>query len=251
MRQFIRKVGLFKAVILFSTLAVLMALIATIIITLVIQSLGIELNMNAGLVISVIITLIITPIMSFFMVRLFLKVDKLEEEMRILATYDSLTGLLTKREFMDRAEYFHKIATRENIPYSLIIADLDDFKEINDQFGHLTGDQTLETIGLAFKENLRESDLACRFGGDEFLFFLPNTNLEQAEHFSKRLKTIIDDAIKCSSLEIQLTASMGIASYPELKTDSLEDFLSAADTAMYLAKEAGGDKSQLHILQGI
>jgi diguanylate cyclase (GGDEF)-like protein len=217
----------------------------------IIQALGIELNIKAGLVISVIITLSITPIMSFYMVRLFLKVDKLEEEMRTLATYDSLTGLLTKREFMDRAGYFHKIASRENLPYSLIIADLDNFKDINDQFGHMTGDQTLESIGMTIKDNLRESDLACRFGGDEFLFFLPNTTAAQAEQFSNRLRTIIDEAVTFSSFDFQLTASIGIATYPELKTKSLEEFISAADTAMYLAKDDGGDRSNLHVLQSV
>jgi diguanylate cyclase (GGDEF)-like protein len=235
-------------VVFFSILAVMMALVATTIITLVFRMFGIPINMKAGLIISVIITLVITPIMSFYMVRLFLKVDKLEEEMRVLAIYDSLTGLLTKREFFERAEYFHRIALRDNLIYSLIIADLDDFKEINDQLGHLVGDKTLEIIGLSIQENLRESDLACRFGGDEFLFFLPNTSTEQANQFCDRFQVIIDRAIEFSSLEIQLTASMGIASFPELKTDSIEDLISAADNAMYLAKDNGRSRSQLHNL---
>lgn len=251
MRQFIRKIGLTKSILLFSFLAVCLALVSTLVITTVIKRWGIPLNLPVGLVISVIITLIITPLMSFYMVRLFLKVDRLEEEMRVLACYDSLTGLYNKREFLERADYFHKIASREKLPYSLIIADLDNFKKVNDHFGHLTGDQTLETLGLAIQESLRESDLACRFGGDEFLFFLPNTNSEQATHFTDRLRLILEEAIECSSLEIELTASMGIASYPEFQTESIEEFIAAADIAMYNAKNSGGNQSKIYALQAV
>ncbi len=251
MRQFIRKIGLYKSIVLFSSLAVILALASTYLLTFIMEELGVPMNIKAGLVISVIITLTITPAMSFFMVRLFLKVDRLEEEMRSLATYDTLTGLLTKREFLERADYFRKIALRDDLPYALIIADLDNFKDINDQFGHITGDQTLETLGLAIKDSLRESDLACRFGGDEFLFFLPNTTAEQAAHFSERLGAILEEAISCSSLKINLTASIGIAAYPEYQPAIIEDFIAAADTAMYRAKEAGGDQALLYNLQKV
>jgi diguanylate cyclase len=251
MRQNIRKIGLNKTVLLISILAICLALAAALLFTFIMGQLGMAVNQKGSLIIATSVALIITPVMSYYLVNLFLKVDRLEEEMRALATYDSLTGLLTRREFLERANYFHKIAEREDLPYSLIIADLDNFKEINDQFGHMTGDQTLETMGLAIQDSLRESDLACRFGGDEFIFFLPNTSAEQASHFSDRLRLIIDEAIKCSSLEIPLYSSMGIASYPEIQTETIEDFISAADTAMYLAKEAGGNQTQLYGLQRV
>ena len=251
MRQFMRKIGLYKSIVFFSILAVSLALVSTLVLTSILEKLGIPLNIKAGLVISVIITLTITPFMSFYMIRLFLRVDRLEEEMRALATFDTLTGLLTRREFLERANYFHKIAVRDQLPYALIIADLDNFKDINDQFGHITGDKTLETLGLAIQDSLRESDLACRFGGDEFLFFLPNTTAEQAQYFSDRLRSILGEAINCSSLEINLTASMGIAAYPDFQPEIIEDFIVAADTAMYLAKEAGGDQAQIYSLQKV
>ena len=251
MRQFIRKIGLYKSVVLLSFLAVCLALVSTLVLTSFLEELDIPLNLGTVLVISVIISLIVTPILSFYVIRLFIKVDRLEEEMRALATFDSLTGLLTRREFLERAEFFHKVAVREHLSFALIIADLDNFKEINDQFGHLTGDQTLETLGLAIQDSLRESDLACRYGGDEFLFFLPNTDSEQAYLFCERLRSILDEAIDCSSLEIKLTASIGIAAYPDFQTDIIEDIISAADTAMYHAKEAGGNQTQLYTLQKV
>jgi diguanylate cyclase (GGDEF)-like protein len=108
----------------------------------------------------------------------------------------------------------------------------------------LTGDQILEKLGKAIRNNLRESDLGCRFGGDEFLFFLPNTTPEQAQAFSDRLQGVINNTVNISSLKITLTASMGIASFPELEKDNIEDFIFAADAAMYLAKDSGGNQTK-------
>lgn len=243
MRQFIRKLGLTRSVLFFSFISVCFSVAATFLASFLLMRWDVQLNIKAGLIISMVISLTLTPVMSFYMIRLFLEVDRLEEEMRDLATYDSLTGLLTRREFNERVNYFHKIAQRENLTYSLIIADLDNFKEINDQFGHQTGDQTLEVLGLAIRESLRESDLACRYGGDEFTFFLPNTDTVQAKSFCERLQAIIQESISCSSLNINLTASIGIASYPENNAEFLDDMIGRADYAMYEVKKSGGNRS--------
>lgn len=244
MRTFIRKLGLVGSVLLISLISVIFSVAATYLTSYIFMDLGIEMNLTAGLIISMIISLIITPIMSSIMVKSYLEVDRLEEEMRVLASYDTLTGLLTRREFHERVNYFHKIAQRDSLTYSLIIADLDNFKEINDQFGHQMGDQTLEALGSAIKETLRESDLACRYGGDEFTFFLPNTDTKQALVFCERLREIITEAISSSSLNIELTASIGIASYPENNAEYLEDLLDRADMAMYEIKKSGGNQSK-------
>jgi len=244
MRQFIRKLGLTRSVIIITFLSVGFSVAATFLVSIFLMKLDFKLNLTAGLIISILISLTITPLMSFYMVKLFLEVDRLEEEMRVRATYDSLTGLLTRREFNERVNYFHKIAQRDNLTYSLIIADLDNFKEINDQFGHQTGDQTLETLGLAILDTLRESDLACRYGGDEFTFFLPNTDTAQAIAFCERLQDIIQESISSTSLDIELTASIGIASYPENNADYLEDMIGRADSAMYDVKRTGGNQSR-------
>lgn len=251
MRHFIRKIGQARTVALFSTVAIMVALISTFSITTLLYRLQVEVNLKAGLWISVFVTLTIAPIMSWYMIGLFLKVDQLEADMRRLATYDSLTGLLTRWEFLEKANYFHKVAQREDLPYALIIADLDNFKEVNDHFGHLTGDQTLETFGDAILTNLRESDLACRFGGDEFVFFLPNTSRDQAQQFGDRLHSIINEAIDCSGLEIDLSISLGIACYPDTPANNVEDLISAADNAMYQAKRSGGNRTRHYNLESI
>jgi len=245
MRQFIRKLGLARSIIFFSSISVAFSVAATFLVEIFLMRWDFQLNFIVGLMISIGISLTITPLMSFYMVRLFLEVDRLEEEMRVLATYDSLTGLLTRREFNERVNYFHKIAQRDNLTYSLIIADLDNFKDINDHFGHQIGDQTLKTLGLAIQDTLRESDLACRYGGDEFTFFLPNTDSAQAKIFCDRLQAIIQESISYIGLNIDLTASIGIASYPENNADFLDDMIGRADTAMYAVKKTGGNQSRL------
>lgn len=244
MRQYIRKIGLYKSVAMFTALAVCLDLVATLLIILLLENFGIHLDLLVGLIISVIITVIITPTMGFYLVRLFLKVDKLEEEMRQLASYDLLTGLLNKREFLYQANFFHRVALREKLPYALVIVDLDNFKEINDQFGHLVGDQTLEKLGKAMQKTIRESDLACRWGGDEFVFFLPNTNIHHAEGFCKRIHTLIEDTSNFSGLSVTLSASIGVSSFPDMIADNIEELFSAADTAMYMSKEAGGNQTR-------
>ena len=249
MRHFIRRIGQFRTVSILTALAIAIALISTFAFTSVFNQLNLELNQNSVLLISILVTLTIAPMMSWFVVGSLLKVDQLETEMRQLATYDSLTGLLTKREFLERANYFHKVARRENLPYALIIADIDNFKEINDQFGHLTGDQTLEAFGSAIRPNLRESDLACRYGGDEFLFFLPNSNLDQAQQFANRLQVIIQKALDCSWLEIDLSISLGIACHPDIPGENVEEMILAADNAMYQAKIAGGKNTRHYNLE--
>lgn len=251
MHQFIRKIGQVRTVVLLSALAVTVAMLSTMLFITIANNLEVEINLGTGLVISVVVTLTIAPIMIWYMIGLFIKADKMEAEMRLLATYDSLTGLLTRREFLERADFFHKVALREDLPYALIIADLDNFKEINDHFGHLTGDKTLETFGGAILDNLRESDLACRFGGDEFLFLLPNSSCDQARQFGNRLHLIVEEAINCSGLEIDLSISLGIACYPDNSAEKVEDMISAADNAMYLAKRSGGNRTRHYNLESI
>jgi len=246
MRQYIRKVGRVKIVGIFSALSIIVGMIATLLVTSILNSFGMDLDLRVSMGISIFITLCLAPATSWFMIGLYLKIDRLEEEMRQLATYDSLTGLLTRREFFERVSYYHKLALREDLPYSLIITDLDDFKEINDQLGHLTGDQTLKTFGEAILENMRDSDLACRFGGDEFLFFLPNSTHDQAEQFGHRLHEVIAEAIDRTGLDFDLSVSLGIATYPDIPAVEVEDLIAAADKAMYQYKRSKGNNGRYH-----
>jgi diguanylate cyclase (GGDEF)-like protein len=243
MRRIITTLGHLKTVILLIIFAEISSVLATMLVMVILQSFGIMEYSQSGLIIAVIVTFVIATPMSWYLIGSMIKLDLLENEMRVLATYDSLTGLLTRREFMEQAEYFHRIAQREHMNYSIIIADIDNFKEINDQYGHIAGDRTLETLGSQIQGNLRESDLACRYGGDEFLFFLPRTSSDQAMMFIDRLRRVICSPMNVNGEKIRISASMGLASFPEVDLDSVEDIIYAADDALYQAKENGGDQT--------
>ena len=124
-----------------------------------------------------------------------------------------------------------------------MIVDIDHFKKINDQYGHAAGDKVLASFGEAVRNNLRESDLACRLGGEEFALFLPNTSPEQARKFSERLHALIKEPVEYDDLSIRYTASMGLASYPEIEIINIEELLNVADKALYHAKKNGRNQT--------
>ncbi len=245
MRGYITSFGRTKVIIITTIVALFLALTCTLILEFLLYQLGVNVHLAAAVFITTCAALIITPIMSWNFIGLIIKINQLEEEMRALATYDSLTGLLTRREFIERAEHLFKVAKREGHEFSIIIVDIDDFKNVNDQYGHIAGDKTLKSFGEAVRITLRESDLPSRFGGDEFVFFLPNTSSRQARIFTDRLHSKIREVVKIDGLRINYTASMGLATYPEVATENIDEIISAADKALYQAKNNGGNQTQV------
>jgi diguanylate cyclase (GGDEF)-like protein len=154
-----------------------------------------------------------------------------------LASTDSLTGLNTRRAFFDKAESLFAYCKRNNQPISALMLDVDHFKKINDSFGHAAGDIALRNLAQLLKSNLRESDLSCRFGGEEFAVLLPNTNVEEATEMANLIKKMMATTIIALADEnaLSLTASFGVAEYGA----TVEDLLNNADKAMYLAKNNG------------
>ena len=138
-----------------------------------------------------------------------------------------------------------KMAKREGLSFSIVIMDLDELKKINDEYGHIAGDKTLVSFSNIAELTCRDSDLICRFGGDEFLFFLPNTTSEQAVKFSERFISVINENKECGDMEIPYTVSIGVAIYPDLEIENMEEIIIAADKALYQAKRHGGN--QIHI----
>jgi diguanylate cyclase (GGDEF)-like protein len=117
--------------------------------------------------------------------------------------------------------------------------DIDHYKEINDQYGHRVGDFVLTQIGLVVQNAIRKIDIACRYGGEEFVILLPETELDQAGRVAERIRKSLDETIiSLESHSISVTASLGIV---DLTTDTplIEEMLAKADEAMYRAKEKG------------
>lgn len=158
---------------------------------------------------------------------------------RRLAYIDYLTGLRNRRYFEERIGQELSRAQRSGTPCSILVADIDDFKGINDSRGHVVGDRVLRAVGKLLHENQREMDTACRIGGDEFAVILPGTDLEGAAAFRDRLieaqRTPPESGLLPPGLEVRL--SFGTSTYPNEVGDA-RLLLIRADRAMYTSKRA-------------
>ncbi len=164
-----------------------------------------------------------------------------------MATFDPLTGLFNRHAFMERATYVFDLATREGFEISVLLMDLDHFKAINDKFGHASGDKVLTTFGKVVTQLVRKSDVAGRWGGEEFAFLLPHTSEDQAWKFAERLhETIGRTAFEHDSHAIRITMSIGIVTLLKGAECNIEKSLSMADKAMYQAKENGRNRSAIY-----
>ena len=152
-----------------------------------------------------------------------------------LSNIDPLTELYNRRKINEVLEKELDKSHRHNTVLSLILFDIDDFKKINDTFGHNAGDAVLKQLSKTIRDKLRKSDSLARWGGEEFLIVLPMLNLNEAKLVAEKLKATIK-SMECNI--DSLTCSFGVAQYDDTK-DSIESFISRADTAMYRAKESG------------
>ena len=159
-------------------------------------------------------------------------------ESQRLSRYDSMTGLFVRRIFEERLVQACHESDRYGQPVSMALMDLDNFKEINDTYGHLTGDLVLEEVGQLIRENLRSCDVASRYGGDEFAILLPGTPIEGAQGLIERFRQrLIEHTFAHEHLHT--TISIGVAAYdPQLDQDPL-NLVHRADQAMYRVKGNG------------
>ena len=157
------------------------------------------------------------------------------------AMTDGLTGLGNRRALDDALTRSAELARRHEQPLSLIMLDLDHFKDINDRLGHIAGDEVLTQIGDLLPETLRTSDQSFRYGGEEFAIILPQTDHEAAFQVAERLQTALrETAFECDAGEIKLTGSFGVASLES--DDTPQDLIDRADQALYGAKREGRDR---------
>ena len=155
------------------------------------------------------------------------------------SNHDHLTGLFNKTYLQNALNQHLSLAKRYNADLSVLFLDVDDFKDINDTFGHRSGDIVLKNIAKTISHEMRESDIKARFGGDEFVILMPNTYKLNALLLSERLrKTINKKTIKLKDTNLQITVSGGVAAFP-VDSNNPENLLNLADRALYMAKGAG------------
>ncbi|HLJ59507.1 MAG TPA: sensor domain-containing diguanylate cyclase [bacterium] len=159
-----------------------------------------------------------------------IEVARLHEQLREAATTDSLTGLPNRRTLLERLTGEIGRCRRTTRPCSIALLDLDGFKTINDTFGHNAGDTALASFGRALHESIRLSDLAARYGGDEFVLLMPETSAEQAEALVTRLR-----AAEILPAHHHLALCWGTATWP-VDGDTADQLLQAADTRLYAMK---------------
>ncbi len=152
---------------------------------------------------------------------------------------DGLTGIKTRRFFWEALSSEWKRASRSGRPFSVVLIDLDKFKEVNDSLGHLEGDLVLARVGRLLEQKCRQSNVVARYGGDEFVILMPETGIEQAQALAERLRLWL--ATDPMLEEHHITGSFGVASFP-VHGFSMEDLIRVADAGMYVAKHAGGNQ---------
>lgn len=168
---------------------------------------------------------------------------QLQEHLQNQSCRDSLTGLFNRRYLEESSFRELKRAAREEKPMGVIMLDIDHFKDFNDIFGHDAGDTVLREIGLLLKQMSRESDIACRYGGEEMILILPDASKENASLKAEQIGRAIKNLRVKHGEELlsSITVSIGVACFPE-DGRSWNDLLRAADRALYLAKNQGRDR---------
>ena len=168
---------------------------------------------------------------------------RLYEDVQSQALTDPLTGLYNRRGLFELGKVEFARATRSGRPFSGIMIDLDHFKEVNDTYGHSTGDQVLCEVARRCKRCVREIDFVGRYGGEEIIILLPETAMNAGLHVAERLRTAIANRpiLVEESMELSITASLGVANRDE-NTTTLETLIARADQAMYIAKHKGRNR---------
>jgi len=151
---------------------------------------------------------------------------------------DGLTGIKTRRFFWEALSAEWKRASRSGRPFSVVLIDLDKFKEVNDTMGHFEGDLVLARVGRLLEQKSRQSNVVARYGGDEFIVLMPETGSEQAQVLAERLRQWL--ATDPMLAEHRITGSFGVASFP-MHGFSIEDIIRVADAGMYVSKRSGGN----------
>lgn len=164
-------------------------------------------------------------------------------ELKLLAATDPLSKLYNRRYFTNASEHILDIAKRNKTALSIIMLDIDDFKHVNDTYGHKVGDDVIVIIAKILQKYSRASDVVCRFGGEEFIILTPETDISGAKVIAEKIRVEIEkEMININTVELRLTVSMGISQVDNDKDYNIEASIHRADKALYEAKESGKNK---------
>jgi diguanylate cyclase (GGDEF)-like protein len=183
-------------------------------------------------------------------VKVHLKIKNLQDDLKRtnellleLSNTDHLTGLFNRRYLMDALEKEIQRSARKGGNLSLLILDIDHFKQVNDTYGHLQGDVVLQKVALQLQKELRNYDIAARYGGEEFIAVLPDATLQEAAFVADRVRMSIQTAKFSGALsKLSLTVSLGVALFSTAGCTTVDGFIKLADDALYRAKANGRNR---------
>jgi len=162
---------------------------------------------------------------------------KIKKGLEIDTITDKLTGLYNRLYFNEIYKYYIYNFKRNQTPFSMLIIDIDNFKQINDTYGHKQGDEVLQKLGIIIAKTIRKTDLAFRYGGEEFVILFPNTHLNQALQVAERIKQAVSQRLKIDMKSVTISGGIG-----EYRGDHPVEFFEKIDKALYKAKEMGKNK---------
>jgi diguanylate cyclase (GGDEF)-like protein len=191
----------------------------------------------SGMCTAALVAVVLTPLISYVLFCLILQLENTEAELKVLAQTDALTNVMNRRYLFEMAQKL--LINALSYPVSVIIFDLNNFKRVNDNYGHLVGDQMLISFCDSVHGVIRESDFFGRFGGDEFILLLPRTDQQQVIHVLERIRNELEllEIDGNGRGKISLSVSAGVYTGNDSLSASLENFVRKADSAMYKAKE--------------
>ena len=174
---------------------------------------------------------------------------QLRDSLREQAIRDPLIGLFNRRYMLEVLDQAHSRAERTAGEIAVMMIDLDHFKRFNDNFGHDAGDHVLKAVAQALKDSLRQEEVACRYGGEEFCIVCPSTDEAQAMQIAQRIcKRVRELELSMNQLSLgTVTTSIGIAVYPQHGA-AMDDVIRVADEALYAAKQNGRDRAEVALV---
>ena len=187
-------------------------------------------NLGVSLVISIVIIILVYFIIAGY-----------QQQLEAMATTDKLTGVANRQVFDVLFKQAYSQSKRSKMALAAIMLDIDYFKQVNDSYGHPTGDVVLKTLAQTIRHTIRESDILFRWGGEEFFIILPESNVEMAGILAEKIRKIINELkIPFAGNSVSITVSMGVAAITDSETAT--DLVSRADKALYAAKENGRNR---------
>lgn len=194
------------------------------------------------MLIAIIVPAVITPLITGYLFVILEKLDHAESYLQKLVTVDDLTDVNNRRQFLKLASNEISRSKRYSNIFSILMMDIDNFKDINDNYGHIAGDKVLQALAHTCQSLIRPNDVLARFGGDEFVILLPMTSSEEAGDMAERIRQqLMGVTITGDHYKTGFTVSIGVASYTE-NVVSLDQVLLNADLALYEAKKHGRNK---------